>query len=54
LKVILRGLGIQNEYDLSFLTSDHATTYVRQLENHYNGDNTNDSIENRKEDLLVN
>jgi hypothetical protein len=31
-KVILKDLGIQSEHDLSFITSEHAIQYVRELE----------------------
>lgn len=31
-KVILKDLGIQSENDLSFITSEHAIQYVRELE----------------------
>ena len=32
LKLILRGLGHQSDFDLSFLTSQHAIQYVNELE----------------------
>jgi hypothetical protein len=32
LKVILKDLGIQTDEDLSFITSEHAIQYVRELE----------------------
>ena len=32
MKVILKDLGIQSENDLSFITSEHAVQYVRELE----------------------
>jgi hypothetical protein len=31
-KVILKDLGIQSDHDLSFITSEHAIQYVRELE----------------------
>ena len=32
MKVILKDLGIQSDHDLSFITSEHAIQYVRELE----------------------
>lgn len=32
MKVILKDLGIQKDHDLSFITSEHAIQYVRELE----------------------
>jgi hypothetical protein len=31
-KVILKDLGIQSDNDLSYITSEHAVQYVRELE----------------------
>jgi len=32
-KIILHGIGKQTNQDLSFITSEHAVNYVRELEN---------------------
>ena len=36
--MILKDLGVQSEEDLSFITSEHAIQYVRELEQNNNQD----------------
>ena len=40
-KVILKTLGLQSDSDLSFITSNHAVRYVRDLEESYTTDDKN-------------
>ena len=52
IKVILRGLGAQTDADLSFLTSDHAITYVKELTVFLSDKKTTTDNDSRPQQLL--